>query len=301
MKRVKRLRDALARSRKFLGLLFSFGLWGTLIRGKGSWRAWYAVGLLLFYSQGALLVVVALDKLWRQMPRYLVHAGSFIVLALIATVLLLVVGTEIGVGLARIGLRYTWVLDSLVAVTRFPIVVWVLLLVPALPANARLRLVVYWGIILFLTIAWSVVEIAREIASLGRSDIVYSLKNLGIDDAEIFRTHLLVGSCREFVVAHLFDLWQQLLLIELAMGFGVRYAETLTKAPDLLPYRTSFGYLLARNLETAQEGFLNMKVLFAALVLAGMFLSYWFVQVGVLQMRQAGGIDYLRALRKVTS
>ncbi len=283
---------------KFLTLLNFVELKRTLRSGtEGWWRKIYLGGLALFYLQFLLILVSLLDTWW-QGPRVVVAAGSFVMLSLVATLVVLIPGVEASVWLGRRFYKKTWILDSMTALTRFPIIVWVLILVPALPTAPLPRLVLYWFLILALVSGWSIAEIAREVADQAKSDYVNSLRNLGFEEDVIFRKHILVGGFREFVVAHIFDLWIQLLLIELAMGFGVRYAETLTNYPNLAPHGNSFGYVLAKTLERTHE-FQHVNLvgqLGPALLLLLMFLSYWLVQIGILHLRQAGGIEYLRAL-----
>ena len=274
----------------------------ALAKATGWWRRCYVAGLYLFYLQILLIFAPLVD--WRlELPRLMTAAGWFVLLSLVATVLVLILGTEISVWVGRLcSGRLRPLLQVVNVLTRFPIVFWVLLLVPSLPEDPRLRMMWYWSIVLGLVTVWSITEIASEVVRHGDKDFVYFLRNLGIGKTKIYRTHILIGNCREYVVAHVFDLWIQLLLIELAMGFGVRYTETQTDYQDLAPYSESFGYVLARSLEQVHEARLltlfsrdGLYALSPAFLLVLMFLSYWLIQVGILQLRQAGGLEYLKS------
>ncbi len=290
---------------KFITLMNYFSLKPALSGASGWWRTLYVVGLFLFYFQVLLAFAPLVDR-WVDLGRLLTTAGWFVLLSIVATLLVLILGTEISVWVGRLcSGRLRTLLQGFKVVARFPIVFWVLLLVPSLPEDPRLRMTWYWIVVLLLITLWSITEMASELVRHGDKDFVYFLRNLGVGKTKIYRTHILIGNCREYVVAHVFDLWIQLLLIELAMGFGVRFTETQTEYQNLATYGKSFGYFLASSLNAVHEAQSlelssreGMLALSPALLLGLMFLSYWLIQVGILQLRQAGGLEYLKSRRQ---
>ncbi len=292
------LRDYLKALEVFRAYMNLRRLRPTLKETHRWWGNWYLNGLRLFYLLG-LLGFISLTSsafgLWD--VELLTGAGWFIALCTTASLLVLLFGLEISIFLAR---WWKGLLDILLPIFRFPIIFWVLLLLPALPLDRQeLRMGSYWLLVLFLVTVWSIVEIAREVAVQHDSDFVRSLRNLGVSEGTIYRRHILVGSCREFIMAHIFDLWMLLLIAEVAMGFGVRFAERAYSFPDLVPYKESFGFQLAVIFDGLHDNQVTAgAVLLPALLLSTLFLSYWLIQIGILSVKQAGGLEYLEAGNK---
>jgi len=303
---------------------------GAALSKLGKWAIPYRWGLRLFGLQFFVaLAVTVLDLLLllpplqtaevrrvmnseiaRRLYELLLSASHFFWIAFFASLVVLGLALLSSVSLAWVArsMRSSALIDLLGSPADLPLVFWVFLLLPAIfnlsseqgNASTGQELFYYGLMILILVLYWSVFEITREVIRQSREPFVASLRNLGFSETQIYFQHILAGRCREFVMAHIFNMWMLLLLIEIAVGFAAQYARVATEL-FLVPLETydhSFGALLAKDLRFAHEQEAYLHGLQDLVVLAIMFSSYWLIQVGILSVRQAGGLEYLEALSK---